>query len=83
MRRRLNQTDRLSLRILAGSGRKGVLSFSSGHKLTESSPGAVNDDLVTIGRAAKESRAEMERDSEAIQIWSCLASNSLSMFKSI
>ena len=32
MGRRLNQTDRLSLRILAGLGRKGVLSFSSGHK---------------------------------------------------
>ena len=62
---------------------KGCSLFPLVIKLTESSPRAVNDDLVTIGRAAKESRAEMEKDSEAIQIWSCLASNSLSMFKSI
>lgn len=62
---------------------KGCSLFLLVIKLTESSPGAVNNDLVTIGRAARESRAEMERDSEAIQIWSCLASNSLSMFKPI
>lgn len=37
---------------------KGCCLFPLVIKLIESSPGAVNDDLVTIGRAARESRAE-------------------------